>query len=488
MRKKIIVVTLLIIMTIGFIIYLQPIEQRKYGLSKSALSTDYTGLLPTKIERIEQANSVEQLQKIVQQANENGQKISIAGRQHSQGGHTYYKDGIVIDMKTFNKVLEINEENKTVRVEAGATFDDVQQEIAPHGLALKVTQSQSIFTIGGSLSINAHGRDIRFGSMASTVEALTWLTPTGEIEYLTKAHDAEQLAYILGGYGLFGIIVDVTLALTDNESYEIETESLNVATYESYFTNILANEDIAMHYARLSVAPKTFLEDVYAINYYKTGEIISDEKLKGEQGVKVSKFALDLGRRGGAAEDFFWATQKRYIHSLHGDMISRNNLMRSESTFMEFTGTGRVEVLQEYFVSVHQFEEYVEALKQFLPHDDSEEAVKLHNITLRYVAKDEETKLNFATEDMLGFVLLLQHGTSEQEISAASEFIQQWTDITLAHGGTYYLPYYPYQSAAQFTQAYPNAVEFAEMKAMLDPNEVFVNLFYDNYIKDVQYD
>jgi FAD/FMN-containing dehydrogenase len=126
-----------------------PIEKRKYGLSKSNLTTDYTGLLPERIDRIVKAVNRSELQKIVKEANEKGHHISIAGLQHSQGGHTYYKDSVVLDMKTFNKILEIDEQNKTVKVESGASWEDVQEAIQPYGLALKVTQSQSIFTIGG---------------------------------------------------------------------------------------------------------------------------------------------------------------------------------------------------------------------------------------------------------------------------------------------------------------------------------------------------
>lgn len=165
-----------------FVLLNIPIEKRKYGLSKSNLATDYAGLLPERIDRIVKPVNRTELQKIVKEANEKCHHISIAGLQHSQGGHTYYKDGVVLDMKTFNRVLEIDKQNKTIKVESGALWEDVQKAIQPYGLALKVTQSQSIFTIGGSLSVNAHGRDIRFGPMAGTVREMTILTPAGEIK------------------------------------------------------------------------------------------------------------------------------------------------------------------------------------------------------------------------------------------------------------------------------------------------------------------
>ncbi|WP_223292243.1 FAD-binding oxidoreductase [Salipaludibacillus neizhouensis] len=365
-----------------------PIEKRKYGLSQSNLTTDYTGLLPKRVERVVKAENSAALQRIVREANESGQQISVAGLQHSQGGHTYYEDGVVLDMRTFNDVINIDEQAKTIRIEAGATWEDVQEEVLPYGLALKVAQSQSIFTIGGSLSVNAHGRDIRFGPMAGTVKELTLLTPTGEIKTVTRDNSASWMKYVLGGYGLFGVILDATLELTENDVYTIHTEELKTEDYESYFSNLLDNENTVMHYARVSVAPSSFLDEMYVIDYAETGNQDNETPLKGEQGVRLSKFALDIGRTGGILEDLFWETQKRYINSIDGNSITRNNAMRSESTFMEFTKPGKVEVLQEFFVPLNSYEEYIGDLKQLLPRDDKDDDFKIHNITLRYAAED----------------------------------------------------------------------------------------------------
>ncbi|TXC93001.1 FAD-binding oxidoreductase [Metabacillus litoralis] len=459
-----------------------PIEKRKYGLSQSNLTTDYTGLLPEKIHRVVQTKNRNEIQEIVKEANATGKKISIAGLQHSQGGHTYYKDGIVIDMKTFNKVLEVDEKNKTVRVESGATWEDVQEAIIPYGLALKVTQSQSIFTIGGSLSVNAHGRDIHFGSMASTVKEMTLLTPTGEIIKLNRNDQEEWMKYVLGGYGLFGVILDVTVELTDNNVYTIQTKSLKSDEYESYFRNILDSEKTAMHYARISVAPKSFLDEMYVIDYNETGKTDNKTPLKKDQAIRLSKLALDVGRQGGLLEDLFWSSQKHYIQSLDGKKITRNNAMRSESTFMEYTKTDSVEVLQEFFIPVENFDEYMTSLKKLLPSNDKNEDFKIHNITVRYVMKDNKTSLNYAREDMLGLVVLIQHGVKKKSMDRAKEIIKKWTDLTLEHSGTYYLPYYPYQSKEQFNKSYPELKSFRIEKRRRDPNEVFQNVFYENYL------
>lgn len=471
-----------IILAIG-IVWNIPLEKRKYGLLQGGMMTDYTGLLPERIDRIEQIRDRDEIQRIIKEANQNGSHISIAGLQHSQGGHTYYKDGIVLDISSFNRILEIDKEAKTVKVESGATWEDVQKRLNPLGLALKVTQSQSIFTIGGSLSVNGHGRDIRFGPMADSVKEMTLLTPTGEIKHLTKNDPESDMKYVLGGYGLFGVILDVTLHVTDNTVYTINSEKVITKDYESYFTNVLENEKIDMHYARISVAPKSFLDEMYVVNYKDTGQINHVTPLKGETGVKVSKMALDLARKGGSMEDFFWKTQGIYMNSLNGKEITRNNVMRSESTFMEFTKSGRVEILQEFFIPLHYYEEYMDELKTILNRNDQDGDFKVHNITVRYAAKDSVTSLPFAKENMLGLVVLIQHGLEDKEILNAKKMIQKWTNLTLKYDGTYYLPYYPYQTKEQFHLAYPDSDKFKDEKQKYDPNEVFVNLFYDHYLK-----
>ncbi|MEC2076353.1 hypothetical protein [Metabacillus fastidiosus] len=69
----------LVVIFIVIVLWNIPIEKRKYGLSQSSLVTDYTGLLPERVERVVKAENRTELQKIVKQANKNGQQISVAG-------------------------------------------------------------------------------------------------------------------------------------------------------------------------------------------------------------------------------------------------------------------------------------------------------------------------------------------------------------------------------------------------------------------------
>ncbi|MGG3925160.1 hypothetical protein ABET51_04020 [Metabacillus fastidiosus] len=73
----------LVVIFVIIVLWNIPIEKRKYGLSQSSLVTDYTGLLPERVERVVKVENRTELQKIIKQANKNGQQISVAGLQHS---------------------------------------------------------------------------------------------------------------------------------------------------------------------------------------------------------------------------------------------------------------------------------------------------------------------------------------------------------------------------------------------------------------------
>ncbi|KIL42446.1 FAD-binding protein [Gordoniibacillus kamchatkensis] len=443
--------------------------------------TDYSRLHPVKVERVVKGQEERQLVAIVQEARQKGLTVSIAGQRHSQGGHTYYKDGIVVDMTSFNRILAVDPARKTVRVQAGATWKDVQDAVNPYGLAVKTKQSQNIFTVGGSISINAHGRDIRNGSLIKSVESFRLLTADGQIKQVSRTENADLFPLALGGYGLFGIILDVTLTLADDEMYRITSDRMSVGEYSAYFQNrVKSNPDIRLHLARISVAPDSFLTDMYAINYTVDRSIPlrgHDRLNEGERLVIPTKLMFNLNRSFDWGKNVFWDLQKRFFGTQQGTVISRNNAMRSESGFMEYREAGKNDLLQEYFIPPDELSAFVEDFKAVL----RSESMNLLNITVRYVNRDEEAKLSYAREDMFALVCLFNVPLTEQGQTQMKQSVQRILDAVMKHRGTYYLPYAPYASLDQFRAMYPNYGVFFNKKDEYDPEHLFMNYFYENY-------
>jgi len=474
--KKAIVLLLLAAMAVFQYVRTSPAEQDPF------LITDYSRLRPVKVERVVEGKAEEQLVELVRRAKAEGKTLSIAGQRHSQGGHTYYEDGIVIDMTGYNKVLSLDAEAKRITVQSGATWEDVQKSVNPHGLSIKTMQSQNTFTIGGSISINAHGRDIRNGSLIESVESFRLLDADGDIINVSRTENPELFPLALGGYGLFGIILDVTLLLTDDEVYRESTVLLELEDYPDYFKNtVLPDDDIKLHIARISVAPgEGYFTELLAKSYRVDNELALADYSRLENNdkwVAPGKLLFNLNRMNDWGKNLMWDLQTKAFVEQTDNIVSRNNAMRAAWMFMEHSEPGSNDLLQEYFVPIDELYPFAQKLGAIV----EEEELNLLNITVRYVNKDEEAVLSYAKEDMLALVCLFHTPLSKEAQSKLQHGVQRIIDEALLAGGSYYLPYASFATQEQFEAAYPRQSYFWQKKRQYDPEELFVNYFYEDY-------
>jgi FAD/FMN-containing dehydrogenase len=96
-----------------------------------------------------------QLAELLQRARRDGLRVSIAGARHSMGGHTVYPGGISINMLPLN-AMELDTEREILHVGAGALWSDIIPFLDRAGRSVSVMQSNSSFSVGGSLSVNCH--------------------------------------------------------------------------------------------------------------------------------------------------------------------------------------------------------------------------------------------------------------------------------------------------------------------------------------------
>ncbi|MCH7663694.1 MAG: FAD-dependent oxidoreductase [Chloroflexi bacterium] len=98
--------------------------------SKSVLINDVSRLYPVYVAEIVKHDQVAGLQEALLAARNNNLKVSIAGSRHTQGGHTYYEDAVVLDMTEFNEIISLDQENKIITVQSGITWKEIQEYIA----------------------------------------------------------------------------------------------------------------------------------------------------------------------------------------------------------------------------------------------------------------------------------------------------------------------------------------------------------------------
>jgi decaprenylphospho-beta-D-ribofuranose 2-oxidase len=292
--------------------------------------------------------------------------VQVQEARHSQGGHAFYQDALLLDMRDFNQILSFNEKNQTITVQSGATWEDVQNFINPYNLSVKVMQSSNIFTIGGSLSANAHGRDIHYGPIIETVNSFRLLLADGTVIDVSREENEELFHLVIGGYGLFGVILEVELQLTENVLYEEKTEFMNYKEYASYFQdNIMGQPSIGLHIARLSVAPKSFLTEMYATTYLETEQTRNSSledyvELQAEEYILRNKLIFGLSRKYDWGKNRLWELQKVIYSSEKRRITTRNNAMRPAIEFLDYYSKKDTDILQEYFIPIDLFASFVD--------------------------------------------------------------------------------------------------------------------------------
>ena len=135
------------------------------------------------------------------------------------GGALPVSGGILLSMARFNRILDIDTQNRTARVQPGVTNLSVSKAAGPHGLYYAPDpSSQLACSIGGNVAENAGGvHCLKYGLTVHNILQLEVLTIDGE--HLTIGSQAldspgyDLLALMTGSEGLLGIITEVTVRL-----------------------------------------------------------------------------------------------------------------------------------------------------------------------------------------------------------------------------------------------------------------------------------
>jgi decaprenylphospho-beta-D-ribofuranose 2-oxidase len=452
----------------------------------SLLADDFGRLTPTRVARASQAADVAELQAILAEARVKGWKIAISGSRHSQGGHTYTAGGVALNMRRFNKVLAIDTVAPTVTVQSGATWDDVQRALAPKGLAIKVMQSSNIFTVGGTMSANAHGRDLDVMQMVDVVERFGLLLADGRVLEVSRTENPELFRLVIGGYGMYGVILDVTLRVTRDVLYEQRATTVDYRAFPAYFANtIQADTAIDLMLVRPSIDPNpdSFLKELVVVTWRGAPPgATASFALTEEANVARDRFFLGISRKADWAKSLRWTLQKRVeLGAGSTRIMSRNNAMRPPLAPLElltYHSSRDTDIIQEYYVPVRSFVPFMDRFRTIL----TDGRMNVLSATVRYVKPDSTLVLGYAPKEPVFAIIHMSNvGFSPAEQEKAQRVTQQLVDAAIEAGGTYYLTYQNYPTVAQLHRAYPGAAFAFERKRFYDPDGRFSSRFYETY-------
>ena len=418
-----------------------------------------------------------QLARLLQRARDDGLRISIAGARHSMGGHSLVPGGIVVDMTPFND-MELDEERNLLHVQAGAKWSDVIPYLDQRDRSVAIMQSNNSFTVGGSVSVNCHGWQYGRPPIASSVESFRLMSADGTIVRCSRVENEELFSLALGGYGLFGVILDVDLRVVANERYRLEQSIVPVEKALSTLDRITEDSDVKMVYARMGIVPDRFLEEVVLNVLY--GDPAPGEPLpalSGPESVAIRRGIF----RGSAGSDYGkklrWQAETKLQPLLRPRYFSRNRLLNEGVEIFENRSDDYTDILHEYFVPREELAPFVEDLREIIPRHGGD----LLNVTVRSIDVDKDTFLRYADRPVFSFVMLFHQARTDAGDRRMRAMTVELVEAAIQAGGRHYLPYRLHATVEQFHRAYPQAKEFFALKRSYDPQELFRNRFYLEY-------
>lgn len=168
------------------------------------------------------------------------------GNGRSYGDSCLNDGGVLIIGRALDRILAFDRKSGLVTCEAGVLLDTLLNLVVPAGWFPPVTPGTCFVTIGGALANDVHGKNHhRAGTFGRHVRAFELVRSDGS--RLTCAPDinGDLFAATIGGFGLTGLITQITLQLMPVASAEMRQETLHFDGLDRFFA--IAAESDATH-------------------------------------------------------------------------------------------------------------------------------------------------------------------------------------------------------------------------------------------------
>jgi glycolate oxidase len=198
------------------------------------------------------------------------------------GGALPHKEGVLLSLAKFNRILKIDPVSRTAKLEPGVRNLAISQAAAQYNLYYAPDPSSQIAcTIGGNVAENAGGvHCLKYGLTVHNILEVKVLTITGD--WLTIGSQAgdtpgyDLLALMTGSEGLLGVIMEITVKLLPKpEQVRVLLAAFHEVTMASgAVTNIIASGIIPAGLEMMDNAAIRAAEDFVKVGYPVTAAAI----------------------------------------------------------------------------------------------------------------------------------------------------------------------------------------------------------------------
>ncbi len=191
---------------------------------REAFAADASGLVLVP-DAVARPASAAEVVEVLREAASARTPVTPAGAQTSYVGGSITDRGIVLSLRALDRVLDVDEKARLVRVEPGALLGDVKRLVAERGLLLAPDPtSEDESSIGGAIVCNSSGaRSLKYGATRPHVRALTVALADGRVIEVRRPRLEKNTAgpplvqdpvdWFVGSEGTLGVVLEAELSL-----------------------------------------------------------------------------------------------------------------------------------------------------------------------------------------------------------------------------------------------------------------------------------
>jgi FAD/FMN-containing dehydrogenase len=442
----------------------------------------------TRVHEILRPQTVDDIQAAVRKARRENRAISIAGGRHAMGGQQFGRETLLLDMSDFHQVLNFDRELGQIEVQAGIQWPRLMEHLVrvqadgepQWGVNQKQTGADQL-SLGGALAANIHGRCLTSGPIIQDVESLLLVDGSGQLRHCSRRENRDLFSLVIGGYGLFGIVIHVTLRLVPRQKMERVVEVIELAGLTDVFESRIREGYLYGDFQYATDVENLLQRGVFSCYRPVPQETPIPEQqkqLSGADWLKLIELAHTDRRRAfdfyaqhyrATSGQIYWSDTHQlstYVPDYHDSVNCRLG-----------DGPKGTEMITEIYVPRQNLEEFLKEVRE----DFQRHQVEPIYGTIRLIEQDAESFLAWARKPWACVIFNLHVPHTPDGIAKAKEDFRRLIRRGIRHGGSYYLTYHRWAGRRQVETCYPQFVEFLELKRKHDPEERFQSEWYRHY-------
>jgi FAD/FMN-containing dehydrogenase len=410
--------------------------------------------------------------------------VAIAGGRHAMGGQQFCADGLLLDTRSLDGVLALDDERGVIEVEAGIQWPALLEHLAPTRWAVAQKQTGADrLSLGGAISANVHGRGLTMKPIVDDLESLVLVDAAGDPRTCSRDENTDLFRLVTGGYGLFGCIYSARLRLAPRQLLErvVELPLLDelMPLFEERIRDGFLYGDF--QFAIDPTSDEFLRRGVFSC--YRPVEH-AEAPPEGQRALSTDDWQglihlahTDKARAWELYSTHYLATSGQLYYSDAHQLADYTDGYHRDLDARLGSTDAATEMITEIYVPRDRLVDFMAAVAEdFRGHD-----VSLIYGTIRLVECDKESVLAWATEPWACIIFNLCTVHTPAGLERSADAFRRLIDRGLERDGKFYLTYHRWATREQVAASYPQLPEFLRQKRRHDPAERFQSEWYRHY-------